>query len=165
MDYFHKDGGKNPKVVDQLQIAVIGESSPANPEHRGLLKSFSPEECRHALILSIASAIESGAADEELAAWRQRVLSMTTVFTKFDTEEEIFWAATNFREAIGAAYEVVYYSSVRPPDTVSAVTVYVVNRQSSIVNDLLFLPLVMPRSNASSSLPRISPSKSPLASR
>ena len=115
IDYFlSKSDGRRMSFPDVLQVGVVGEFSPVNSEYRGNLKSTSPEEARHALILAIHRDIESGASNDELLSWRKLVLSTVTTFTVYETEDDLFWAATNHREAIGAQFEVVYYSTAGP---------------------------------------------------
>lgn len=114
IDYFLSKS--DCRKIDVLHIGVVGEFSPVNAECRGNLKSTSPEEARHALILAIHRDIESGASTDDLLLWRKLILSTVTTFTVYETEDDLFWAATNHREAIGAQFEVVYYSTVGPPD-------------------------------------------------
>ena len=117
IDYFlSKSDCRKMSFPDVLHIGVVGEFSPVNSEYRGNLKSTSPEEARHALILAIHRDIESGASTDDLLLWRKLILSTVTTFTVYETEDDLFWAATNHREAIGAQFEVVYYSTVGPPD-------------------------------------------------
>jgi hypothetical protein len=78
---------------------------------RGNLKSVTPEEQRHALVLAIARDIKDQQSDVELIKWRHLILSTLVTFTKYTDEDDLFWAATNHRESVGAQYEVVYYST------------------------------------------------------
>ena len=117
MEYFHKAPDSRRKAFpDVLQIAVVREFCPTNVALRGLLKSTSPEEARHALILSIARDIDDPSTTlEDLQEWRRAILSTVACLTRYETDDDLFWAACNTRESIGAQYEVVYYSTARPP--------------------------------------------------
>ena len=95
-----------------LHVAVLGDLSPDRVAARGHLKSITPEEQRHALVLVIGRAITNGQSNDELVRWRRLLLSTIVTFTKFDTDDDLCWAATNQRESVGAQYEVVYYSTV-----------------------------------------------------
>ena len=59
--------------------------------------------------------IKAGASTDDLLVWRKLILSTVTTFTVYEAEDDLFWAATNQREAIGAQFEVVYYTTVGPP--------------------------------------------------
>ena len=98
-----------------MTIAVTPDLSPDNDANLGNLKAISPEEPRHALIFAIARDIDNGMTDAELEPWKTLSLSTTLHFKKVEHEDEIFWHATNCREAVGAQFEVVYYSSVLAP--------------------------------------------------
>lgn len=111
MQYFLSDSSSLKTFPGILHIAVVGESTPENPLCRGLLKSTSPEEQRHALLLSIARDITSQKTSSELEKWRQLLLTTVVQFTRYSCEDDLFWACTNHRESIGAVYEVSYYSS------------------------------------------------------
>jgi hypothetical protein len=119
MDYFYAQIDVRRKLPDVLQIGVVGDFCPSNPAMRGLLKSTSPEEVRHALVLSIARDIDDESTSVEvLKEWRRCIMSAVACLTKYDTDYDLFWAACNTRETVGAQFEVVYYSTV---PTVSAV--------------------------------------------
>ena len=98
-----------------MTIAVTPDLSPDNDANLGNLKAISPEEPRHALIFAIARDIDNGMTDADLEQWKTVSLSTTLHFKKVEHEDEIFWHATNCREAVGAQFEVVYYSSVLAP--------------------------------------------------
>ena len=103
---------RTPASPVTLDIAVINDLTPEVPSSRGHLKSTTPDEQRHALVLAIDADIQSGKTDAELAKWRTYILSAVVSFKRYATEDDIFWAATNARETIGATYEAVYYSTV-----------------------------------------------------
>ena len=111
IDYF-LSGNRQVTFPGPLHVAVLGDVSPVQPAARGHLKSTTPEEQRHALVIAIGRAIGSGQSDVELGKWRRLLLSTTVTFTKFDNDDDLFWAATNQRESVGAQYEVVYFSTV-----------------------------------------------------
>ena len=111
VDYF-LSGNRQLAFPGTLHMAVLGDLSPENVAARGNLKSITPEEQRHALILAIGRDIANGQSDDALLRWRHCVLSTIVTFTKYDSDDDLFWAATNQRESIGAHYEVVYYSTV-----------------------------------------------------
>jgi hypothetical protein len=111
--YFLSDASSPVTFPGVLHVAVIGDLTPVRPAARGILKSTTPEEQRCGLILAIARDIESGKSDAELQRWRQSILGTVMTFTTYKGDDELFWAATNHREAAGAMYEVVYYSAVR----------------------------------------------------
>ena len=50
-----------------LEIAIINDLTPEVPSARGHLKSTTPEEQRHALVLAIYADITAGKTDTELA--------------------------------------------------------------------------------------------------
>ena len=62
-------------------------------------------------MLAIARDIKDQQSDVELIKWRHLILSTLVTFTKYTDEDDLFWAATNHRESVGAQYEVVYYST------------------------------------------------------
>jgi hypothetical protein len=111
IDYF-LSGNQTMTFPGTLHVAVLGDLSPDRAPARGHLKSITPEEQRHALVLAIGRAITNGQSDDELTRWRHLLLSTIVTFTKYDTDDDLFWAATNQRESVGAQYEVVYYSTV-----------------------------------------------------
>jgi hypothetical protein len=93
-------------------VGVLEDISPDHAAARGHLRSTSPEEQRHALVLAIGRDIAKQKTDDELLEWRTVILSTIITFTKYNTDDDLFWAATNHRESIGAQFEVVYYSTV-----------------------------------------------------
>jgi hypothetical protein len=95
-----------------LEIAIVNDLSPDVPSARGHLKSTTPEEQRHALVLAIDADMAAGKTDDELQEWRTCVLSTVVCFKRYTNDDDIFWAARNIRETIGAQYEAVYYSTV-----------------------------------------------------
>ena len=111
IDYF-LSGNRQLAFPGTLHVAVLGDLTPDQHAARGNLKSATPEEQRHALVLAIGRNIADGQSDAELQRWRTCILSAVVTFTKYDTDDDLFWAATNHREPIGAQYEVVYYSTV-----------------------------------------------------
>jgi hypothetical protein len=65
------------------------------------------------LILSIANDIDdTSMTNADLQEWRACILSTVACVTKYESEDDLFWAACNIRESIGAQYEVIYYSTV-----------------------------------------------------
>ena len=119
VDYYREYFFNNPQSASSFGspviIAVTPDLSPDNDANLGNLKAISPEEPRHALIFAIARDIDKGMTDAELEPWKTISLSAVVHFKKVDHEDEIFWQATNCREAVGAQFEVVYYSSVLAP--------------------------------------------------
>jgi hypothetical protein len=111
VNYFLSDN-RQLAFPGTLHMAVLGDLSPENVAARGNLKSITPEEQRHALVLAIGRAIANGQSADVLLQWRHYVLSTIVTFTKYETDDDLFWAAANQRESIGAQYEVVYYSTV-----------------------------------------------------
>jgi hypothetical protein len=119
MDYFHTGRALRRKLPDVLQIGVVGDFCPSNPAMRGLLKSTSPVEARHALVLSIARDIDDESTSVEvLKEWRRCILSTVACLTKYDTDRELFADAWHTREIVRAASQLVSYS---PVPTISAV--------------------------------------------
>ena len=114
-EYFFNQPQSASSFGSPVIIAVTPDLSPDNDANLGNLKAISPEEPRHALIFAIARDIDKGMTDAELEPWKTISLSAVVHFKKVDHEDEIFWQATNCREAVGAQFEVVYYSSVLAP--------------------------------------------------
>jgi hypothetical protein len=97
-----------------VTLAVIGDLTPAVAGNLGNLKAISPEEPRHALVFAIARDIDAGLTDDELLPWKNLVVSAIITFKTVDTDDDIFWLATNARESVGAQFETVYFSAVPP---------------------------------------------------
>lgn len=113
MEYYFADPQKSDVFPGVVTLAVDATWDPCKPEARGLLRAISPEEPRHALVLAIARDIKAGLPEEGLALWRRMLLSVVTEFRRLSTDEDIFWAATNLRERVGADYETIYFSPVQ----------------------------------------------------
>jgi len=106
VDYF-LSGNRQLAFPGALHMAVLGDLSPDNVAARGNLKSITPEEQRHALMLAISGDIANGQSHAVLRRWRDCVLSTVVTFTPYDTDDDLFWAATNQRESIGACHDIV----------------------------------------------------------
>lgn len=113
VDYYFSDPNKTDVFPGIVMIATDACWDPCKPAARGLLRAISPEEPRHALILAIARDVKAGMPEEGLLLWRRLLLSAVTEFRRLSTEEDVFWAATNLRERVGADYETMYFSPVR----------------------------------------------------
>lgn len=113
MDYYFADPQKTDVFPGVVMIGTDATWDPCKPAARGLLRAISPEEPRHALLLAIARDVKAGMAEEGLLLWRRLLLSVVTEFRRLSSEEDIFWAATNLRERVGADYETMYFSPVR----------------------------------------------------
>jgi hypothetical protein len=114
MSYFFHRVHPGIAFPTPVHIAVIGDLTPAVAGNLGNLKAISPEEPRHALVFAIARDIDAGLTDDELLWWKNLVVSAIITFKTVDTEDDIFWLATNARESVGAQFEVVYFSAVPP---------------------------------------------------
>ena len=93
-----------------------GDLSPTHPSMVGHLKCVSPEEVRAALLLAMDRDRRMGR--NCMAEWRKVARSMTVTFTKFLGEAEVFAAAANLREDIGAMFDTLYPTTAGGPEGV-----------------------------------------------
>jgi hypothetical protein len=98
-----------PKV---FCVAVDRTSNPLESGCKGKLKSLSPDEIIHALVHAIARDIKDNKPDEVLQLWRRYVLTRVMEFSFLTSADDVFYAATNQREKVGAEYEALYYTAV-----------------------------------------------------
>ena len=122
MDYFFGKPTTGIRFPSAVIIGVTADLSPANVANLGHLKAISPEEPRHALVFAIARDIDNGMSDEQLMPWKVLSTSAVIEFRPVENDDDIFWSATNARESLGAQYEVAYFSSVPPPQSLLAMS-------------------------------------------
>ena len=113
MDYYFSDPQKSDVFPGVVMIGTDATWDPCKPAARGLLRAISPEEPRHALILAIARDVKAGMPEEGLLLWRCLLVSVITELCRLSTEEDVFWAATNLRERVGADCETMCFSPFR----------------------------------------------------
>ncbi len=82
--HFHE-----PTVRFPVQMVIAVPNADFDPlEHRGGLKCVTQCEYAHALILKIASEIESGKSEEVLKRWKQVLLTVPMVFEVLQSEQD-----------------------------------------------------------------------------
>jgi hypothetical protein len=123
MSYFFRHVHPSIAFPSPLTIAVIGDLSPAIAGSLGNLKAISPEEPRHALIFAIARDIDAGLSDADLRVWKNLAVSAIITFKAVATDDELFWLSTNAREAVGAHFDVVYFSAALPCSQIPAIAI------------------------------------------
>ncbi len=94
---------------------IVGLSDPA--EHltlapRGGLPRISPEEVPHALLLEVRDAINSGASEAELMAWRACMLNVPLEYRIVKSADDLTWQRINTREQFGTEYELFARSAL-----------------------------------------------------
>jgi hypothetical protein len=122
MDYCFGKPTTGIRFPSAVINGVTADLSPANVANLGHLKAISPEEPRHALVFAIARDIDNGMSDEQLMPWKVLSTSAVIEFRPVENDDDIFWSATNARESLGAQYEVAYFSSVPPPQSLLAMS-------------------------------------------
>lgn len=103
VDFFFKTPAALPSPV------VVG-IAPGATDVKGELKAVCPEELRHAFVLAIARDIKLGLPMEK---WLHLTLTTVFEFIILESDDDFFWKATSLREAMGAKYEAMYYTTVR----------------------------------------------------
>lgn len=104
MDHFFKEPAALPAPV------VVGVAPGTDVTSSfGKLKAVCPEEIRHAYILAIARDARQGLPMER---WLKTVVSTVFEFVVLGNDDDFFWKSTSLREALGAKYEAMYYTSV-----------------------------------------------------
>ncbi|CAE7246689.1 unnamed protein product [Symbiodinium sp. CCMP2456] len=106
-DHVHRLMARGPKVVeDRLEFVY--------PQDIGARwRKCCPEELQHAVIMAIHERIVLGAEEDELLQWRRVVLSCPAAFIDLQTEEDIYFHATNKRVKAEQDYRLLTHKTTQ----------------------------------------------------
>lgn len=107
MDHTFSEPGR---FSEELVIAV--PDTTYNPlEHKGALRSVTPEEALHAMIFAISRDVDAHNAANDVDSleivcqWKQVALTTTFIFEVISVENDLYWASFNKRQRIATSYQ------------------------------------------------------------